>query len=152
MSLACLLCSPSFQHGVSEERKSVAGVWSFTAGVKPDAAAPAATTFTLADFALNLAAGSGDAIRPATLSIEVLTADGRSLGAWSGLPLEPAHKTAGVPDGIFDLFSLSGPSSAGLPIVLLAVIRTQIGYIFGAPNTSLDGRTVHHVTGARASE
>ena len=100
-------------------RKSVAGVWSFTAGVKPDAAAPAATTFTLADFALNLAAGSGDAIRPATLSIEVLTADGRSLGAWSGLPLEPAHKTAGVPDGIFDLFSLSGPSSAGLPIVLL---------------------------------
>jgi phage tail sheath protein FI len=100
-------------------RRTVAGVWSFSAGVKPDAAAAAATTFSLADFALTLTPGSGDAIRPVSLSLEVLTADGRSLGAWSGLPLEPAHKTAGVPDGIFDLFSLAGPSSAGLPVVLL---------------------------------
>jgi len=100
-------------------RKNVAGVWSFTAGVRPAGAPPAATTFSLADFALTLTPASGDAIRPVSLSLEVLTADGRPLGAWSGLPLEPAHKTAGVPDGIFDLFSLAGPSSAGLPIVLL---------------------------------
>ncbi len=100
-------------------RRSAAGVWSFTVGVRPDGVDAAATAFTLADFALNLAAGTGDAIRPATLGLEVLAGDGRSLGAWSGLPLEPAHKTAGVPDGLFDLFSLAGPSSAGLPIVLL---------------------------------
>lgn len=100
-------------------RKSVAGVWSFTSGVKPAGAPGGATTFSLADFALTLTPGSGDSIRPVSLSLEVLTADGRSLGAWSGLPLEPAHKTAGVPDGIFDLFSVAGPSSIGLPIVLL---------------------------------
>lgn len=100
-------------------RRSVAGVWSFTAGVAPAGVPGGTTTFSLADFALTLTPGSGDAIRPVTMSLEVLTADGRSLGAWSGLPLEPAHKTAGVPDGLFDLFSLKGPGSAGLPIVLL---------------------------------
>ena len=99
-------------------RRSASGVWSFAAGVRPEGADPAAIAFTLADFALNLAAGTGDAIRPATLGLEVLANDGRSLGAWSGLPLEPTHKTAGVPDGLFDLFSLAGPSAAGLPIVL----------------------------------
>jgi len=100
-------------------RRSAAGAWTFTVGVRPEGVDAAVTAFTLADFALNLAPGTGDAIRPATLGLEVLAGDGRSLGAWSGLPLEPAHKTAGVPDGLFDLFSLAGPSSAGLPIVLL---------------------------------
>jgi hypothetical protein len=115
---------PTTERGMGElplyvARRSVAGVWSFTAGVAPTGTAAGATSFSLGDFALNLQPGSGDSIRPASLSLEVLTADGRSLGAWSGLPLEPAHKTAGVPDGIFDLFNLAGPSSAGLPIVLL---------------------------------
>lgn len=100
-------------------RKSAAGVWSFTAGVAPAGVPGGTTTFSLADFALTLTPGSGDAIRPVSLSLEVLTAEGQPLGAWSGLALEPAHKTAGVPDGIFDLFALRGPSSAGLPIVLL---------------------------------
>lgn len=100
-------------------RRSVAGVWTFTAGVAPAGVPGGTTTFSLADFALTLTPGTGDAIRPVGLSLEVLTPDGRSLGAWSGLPLEPAHKTAGVPDGLFDLFSVSGPGSAGLPIVLL---------------------------------
>jgi phage tail sheath protein FI len=100
-------------------RRSAAGVWSFTAGVAPAGAADDPEGYALDDFALDLQPGSGDAIRPLTLSLEVLAADGRPLGAWSGLPLEPAHRTAGVPDGIFDLFSLAGPGSAGLPIVLL---------------------------------
>ena len=99
-------------------RKAVDGVWSFSAGVAP-ADAGVKPSYSLADFALDLKAGSGDSIRPLSLSLEVLTAEGGPLGAWSGLPLEPKHKTAGVPDGIFDLFSLSGPGSAGLPIVLL---------------------------------
>lgn len=100
-------------------RRSVAGVWTFTAGVAPAGVPGGTTTFTLADFALTLTPGTGDSIRPVGLSLEVLTPDGQSLGAWSGLPLEPAHKTSGVPDGLFDLFSVAGPSSAGLPIVLL---------------------------------
>lgn len=100
-------------------RRSVSGVWTFTSGVAPAGVPGGTTTFSLADFALTLTPGAGDSIRPVGLSLEVLTAEGQSLGAWSGLPLEPAHKTAGVPDGLFDLFSVAGPSSAGLPVVLL---------------------------------
>ena len=100
-------------------RKQVDGSWQFRAGGLTPAGAGGPDPLVITDFALSLAAGSGDSIRPMTLSLEVRTADGQSLGAWSGLPLEPLHKTAGVGDGIFDLFSLNGPSSAGLPIVLL---------------------------------
>ncbi|KQW50723.1 MULTISPECIES: phage tail sheath subtilisin-like domain-containing protein [unclassified Roseateles] len=48
-----------------------------------------------------------DAICALTLDIEVLTAAGRSLGAWQGLPLRP--------DRIFDRFGLDGDA----PIVLV---------------------------------
>lgn len=100
-------------------RRQLDGSWQFRFGGLTPVGAAGPDPLTLTDFALSLVAGSGDAIRPMTLSLEVLTDDGRSLGAWSGLPLEPLHKTAGVGDGIFDLFSLAGPASAGLPVVLL---------------------------------
>jgi phage tail sheath protein FI len=104
-------------------RLQIDGSWQFeNGGLVPGNPPPAnpPAKLTLADFKLNPAPGSGDAIRPLTVSIEVTAADGaRSLGAWSALPLEPSHKTAGVPDGIFDLFSLHGAASIGLPIVLL---------------------------------
>jgi len=103
-------------------RKTTAGAWYFTAGgllPSPPPADPAAD-LTLADFALDSTAGSGDSIRPLTLSIDVLSDDGsRSLGAWSGLPLDPGHQSGGVPDSIFDLFSLSGASAGSLPIALI---------------------------------
>lgn len=99
-------------------KNATTGEWRFH-GLRPDRVAANPLGFELGDFALNLTPNTGDSIRPVNLSLEVLTLDGRSLGAWSGLPLEPAHKTAGVPDGLFDLFSLAGPTSAGLPIVLL---------------------------------
>ncbi|WP_332878892.1 phage tail sheath family protein [Massilia sp. S19_KUP03_FR1] len=87
-----------------------------------------AAKLTLADFNLDPTPGSGDAIRPLTLSIDVISDDGaRSLGTWSALPLAPDHKTAGVPDSIFDLFSLNGAASAGLPIVLLNDQTGDIG-------------------------
>jgi phage tail sheath protein FI len=98
--------------------------WTFVEGglapISPPSPPGADGALTLDAFNLDPTPGSGDAIRPLTLSIEVLSDDGaRSLGAWSGLSLAPGHKTAGVPDSIFDLFSLDGTVSAGLPIVLL---------------------------------
>ena len=100
-------------------RRQVDGSWQFRAGGLTPAGAAGPDPLVLNDFALSLTPGSGDSIRPMTLSLEVRATDGRSLGAWSGLPLEPLHKTAGIPDSIFDLFSLDGPAANVLPIVLL---------------------------------
>jgi uncharacterized protein len=75
---------------------------------------------TLADFELSSAPGSGDSIRPLGLSIDVLSADGSySVATYGDLPLSPTHKNAGMPDSIFDRFAAAGPSTRGLPIVLL---------------------------------
>jgi hypothetical protein len=103
--------SPPSERSVAElpiyvARKNAAGEWRFADGgllPSPPPADPAAD-LTLNDFALDSSPGSGDSIRPLTLSIDVLADDGtRSLGTWSGLPLDPRHRTAGVPDSIFDL-------------------------------------------------
>jgi phage tail sheath protein FI len=103
-------------------RKNAAGEWRFAAGgllPSPPPADPAAD-LTLNDFALDSSPGSGDSIRPLTLSIDVLADDGaRSLGTWSGLPLDPRHRTAGVPDSIFELFSPTGDGSRQLPLALI---------------------------------
>jgi predicted permease len=37
-------------------------------------------------------------------------------------------------------------NSTGLPIVLLTVIRNQLGYLMGKPNETINGKTVHHAT------
>jgi len=113
-------------------RKQLDGSWLFkTGGIRPGnppLPADPAAELNLAAFTLNTQPGSGDSIRPLSLSLEIRSDDGqRSLGAWSGLPMDPRHKSAGVADSIFDLFSLGGPSSAGLPVVLL--------------NTSIDNGT-----------
>lgn len=100
-------------------RKNSAGEWRFVPGgllPSPPPADPG--ELTLDDFRIDSEPGSGDAIRPLTLSLDVLSDDGaRSLGAWSGLPLDPKHKTAGVPDSLFDLFGASAGST--LPVILL---------------------------------
>ncbi|WP_085314790.1 phage tail sheath family protein [Derxia lacustris] len=121
--------SPPAPRGVDQlpiyvAKKLLDGTWNFIeGGIRPGSPPQPAdpnAILTLADFNLDPQPGSGDAIRPLTLSLEVLSDDGtRSLGAWSGLSLSPSHKTAGVPDSIFDLFSLDGAASAGTPIVLL---------------------------------
>jgi hypothetical protein len=100
-------------------RKDASGDWFFERGITPSGADPEALKLRPADLTLSLTAGAGDAIYELSLTIEVFSAEGRSLGAWSGLPLEPAHKSAGVADGIFDLFKLDDPGNAGLPIALL---------------------------------
>jgi hypothetical protein len=117
--------SPPGERGVDQlpiyvARKNAAGAWRFSAGGLLPSPPPAnpAVDLTLDDFRLDSSPGSGDSIRPLTLSLDVLSDDGgRSLGAWSGLPLDPDHRTAGVPDSIFDLFS--GTGNRNLPIVLV---------------------------------
>ena len=117
--------SPPGERGVDQlpiyvARKNSAGAWRFSAGGLLPSPPPAnpAVDLTLDDFRLDSSPGSGDSIRPLTLSLDVLSDDGgRSLGAWSGLPLDPDHRTAGVPDSIFDLFS--GTGNRNLPIVLV---------------------------------
>jgi len=105
--------------------KQVDGTWLFVEGGlrpgSPPGPADPTAKLTLADFNLDpQPGGSGDSIRPLTLSLDVLADDGsRSLGTWSGLPLDPKHKTAGVPDSIFDLFTATNPAVRGLPIVLV---------------------------------
>jgi len=95
-------------------RKRTGGGWDFVDGGElqpPD--------FALSDLAVTSAPGSGDAIRAITLSVEILSADGsQSLATYSGLPLDPAHKTGGLPDSIFELFA-NGLGGRGLPIVLI---------------------------------
>ncbi|MCM8593850.1 phage tail sheath subtilisin-like domain-containing protein [Accumulibacter sp.] len=121
------VASPPGPRGVAElpiyvARKATSGAWRFAPGglvPSPPPANPAAD-LTLDDFQIDSTPGSGDSIRPLTLALDVLSDDGtRSLGAWSGLPLDPAHRTAGIPDSIFDLFSLGSGNSRNLPIALL---------------------------------
>jgi hypothetical protein len=105
-------------------RKQVDGSWRFVEGGlrpgSPPGPAGPDDQFRPEQFNFDPSPGSGDLIRPLTLSLEVLADDGgRSLGTWSGLPLDPDHKTAGVPDSIFDLFTAVDPATRGLPIILL---------------------------------
>jgi phage tail sheath protein FI len=119
--------SPPSPRGVDElpiyvAKKNTAGEWRFAPGGLVPSPPPADLTadLTLADFNLDSAPGTGDSIRPLTLSLDVLSDDGaRSLGAWSGLPLDPNHKSAGVPDSLFDLFSLTSASAGALPVALI---------------------------------
>jgi phage tail sheath protein FI len=100
------------------------GEWRFRlSGLLPSGMSPPGPDgLRLADLPLNLSSepGSGDTIRPLTLSIEVLSDDGaRTLASYPALPLDPKHETAGVPDSIFDRFAATGLAVRGLPIVLL---------------------------------
>lgn len=48
--------------------------------------------------------GQGDSVRVLTLSIEAFTPDGRPLGTWRDLPLDPRHRTAGGADSVIAVF------------------------------------------------
>jgi phage tail sheath protein FI len=48
--------------------------------------------------------GQGDSVRVLTLTIEAFGADGRPLGTWRDLPLDPRHRTAGGADSVFAVF------------------------------------------------
>ena len=97
------------------------GSWRFLpGGLLPSGYSPPApaTGLTLQDLAIASAPGSGDAIRPLALSLELRSDDGAStLATWSDLPLEPSHRSGGVPDDVFTRFGVDAASS--VPIVLL---------------------------------
>lgn len=94
--------------------RGAAGAWTFAGGVRPAGAAPQTTAFEPGDFALDLAPGS-QALRRVVLDLEVLDANGRALGAWGGLSLNPRPSGPGAPPRVLDQFSLAGTQ----PVVLL---------------------------------
>jgi hypothetical protein len=89
----------------------------------------------------------GDSVRVVTLGVQLLTRDGtRELAAWSGLPLDPRHRSAGAWDSVFARFA-NAPASAAdaraLPIVItrdpaqVANAFDVIADLFGADPTAL---------------
>lgn len=89
----------------------------------------------------------GDSVRVVTLSVSLLTRDGtRELATWSGLPLDPGHRSGAAADSVFAYFGNS-PASAGdaraLPLViardakLVASAFDVVNDLFGADPTAL---------------
>jgi Bacteriophage tail sheath protein len=80
------------------------------------------------DFRLNSTTASnrlapGDSIQPVTVTVTVISPDGSSTNVWSGVPLNPNHRSAfGNADSLRDLFAQEPSSLAqarNLPIVVL---------------------------------
>src|SRR5262249_19573273 len=79
-------------------------------------ASPASHTITVDDLVADARPGKGDAIRVVTLSIEVLSPEGDSLGVWTNFPIDPKHETGGLPDSLFAEFGDDEESQA-MPII-----------------------------------
>ena len=80
------------------------------------------------DFRLNSGTATnklapGDSVQPVTLTVTVISPDGSSTNVWSGVPLNPNHKSAfGNADSLKDYFAQEPSSLAqarNLPIVVL---------------------------------
>ncbi len=99
-------------------KRSVLGEWRFSADGLVPVGSPSGADLGLGEFKLNSKPGTGDSIRPLTLSLEILSSDGsHSLGVWSGIPLAPIHNSGGLPDSLFDLFALDTPGNPPLVLV-----------------------------------
>ncbi|MDP2006166.1 MAG: phage tail sheath subtilisin-like domain-containing protein [Rubrivivax sp.] len=65
---------------------------------------------------------AGDSVRVVTLGVSLLSRDGsREIATWAGLPLHPAHRSAGAIDSVFARFATLPTSTAdarGLPLVI----------------------------------
>jgi phage tail sheath protein FI len=65
---------------------------------------------------------AGDSVRVVTLAVSLASRDGkRELATWSGLPLDPRHRSAGTGDSVFDFFHNAPASAANaraLPLVI----------------------------------
>jgi len=61
--------------------------------------------------------GSGLAIRVVTLSIDLFSPTGESLGTWSDLPIDPRHRTNGAADSLGSLFA-ADVDDQSLPLVV----------------------------------
>lgn len=99
-------------------RRGNDGDWRFE-GANIHHHSPPTGGWSLEDFELSSQPDSGDAIRPLSLAIEVVTADGTSVGTFTDLSLDPEHTTNGLPDSIFHRFAAKNPTLAGAPIILI---------------------------------
>src|SRR5262249_20481417 len=83
----------------------------------------------------------GDAIRVVTISLEVLSPMGESLGVWPDFPVDPKHATGGLPDSMFARFSEDDEARL-LPIVATpAATLTPLGVLdalFGGATHATD--------------
>ncbi len=92
--------------------------WKFSGAAGSPIASPL-TESSLNDLLPGTAPDDGDSVRVVTLTLTVLDARGAAIGTWSDLAIDPGHRTANVPDSLFDLFG-EGTQSRGLPIVASA--------------------------------
>jgi phage tail sheath protein FI len=89
----------------------------------------------------------GDSVRVVTLQVSLLSRDGsREISTWSGLPLDPRHRSQGGLDSVFARFGTTPSSSADarlLPLVfardplLVADALDVLRVLFGADPTEL---------------
>jgi uncharacterized protein len=119
--------------------------WTFTGAPGSPIASPLTTLF-LSDLVPDPEPNQGDSVRVVTLTLEVLTPNGDSLGVWTDLPLDPDHTTGGAPDSMFALFN-DGVEARGLPIIAtpatgqsaLDVLDALFGSYDGISNDFGDG-------------
>jgi phage tail sheath protein FI len=81
-------------------------------------ASPSTQTMTVADLHPNPIPKLGDAIRVATISLEVLSPGGDSLGVWPNFPVDPEHESGGLPDSLFARFT-DDDEARLLPIIAI---------------------------------
>ena len=88
------------------------------------AATPFPWKFTSADspsmpFTLTDQPDDGLSLRILTVTLELLDKDGLPLTTWTDLPIDPQHRTAGLPDSLFAQFE-KGREFRAVPIVVTA--------------------------------
>jgi phage tail sheath protein FI len=98
--------------------RDAAGDWSFEPAPTGSPPAPG-TSLTLADLDPTV-----DEVRIVTVTVTDYPPDPYAIAVtWTGLPLDPSHLRAGVPDSVFATFAADPPNRAAaleLPIVLTA--------------------------------
>jgi phage tail sheath protein FI len=93
--------------------------WTFTGAPGHAISSPSTDKLTVADLHADPAPGQGDAIRVVTITLEVLSPGGVSLGVWPDFPIDPEHRSGGLPDSLFARFA-DDDEARLLPIIATA--------------------------------
>lgn len=106
-------------------RRDAAGAWTFAGALAPAGAPTGATRFSLADFGLNPAPGSGDLLCPVGVSLALATAEGLVLAEWQDLSPDPSRAASAAVPGLLGCFErvlpdgLSAAERARRSVILL---------------------------------
>ena len=121
-------------------------VWQFEPMAASSPPAPG-TWFDVTTLNPDQAPERGDSVRVVTLGVSLMSRDGsREIATWAGLPLDPAHRSAGATDSMFSRFATAPSSTAdarSLPLVIArdpALVGDAFDVLlalFGADPTSL---------------